>query len=189
VENPGATTILGVIADTHVPDRIGHLRSGIIQAFQSASVNAILHAGDVSVPRVLEELTQVAPVYAVRGNRDWVRLGNLPLRLNLTFGDYQVGLIHGQGNLRRYLLNKLDYYRKGYQFDLYREYLVDEFPQEDVIIFGHSHVPVRKWINSQLLFNPGSACCWSDDGLPPSIGLLYLGPSREEIHAELVELA
>ena len=60
-------TTLGVLADTHIPDRVNQLNPRVLEIFQQAEVNAILHAGDVSVPRVLEELGQVAPVHAVRG--------------------------------------------------------------------------------------------------------------------------
>ena len=34
-------------------------------------VDAILHAGDISRPRVLAQLAEIAPVHAVAGNRDW----------------------------------------------------------------------------------------------------------------------
>lgn len=132
-----------MIANSNVPDRVGHLHQGVFQAFRSAGVSAILHAGDISISRMLDDLRQVALVYDVRGNRDQVRLRHLPLRLDLIFGGIRVGLIHGQGNVWHYLWNKLDYYRKGYQFVLYRDVLLGEFPQSDVIIFGHSHIPVQ----------------------------------------------
>jgi putative phosphoesterase len=63
-------TTLGVLADTHIPDRVPTLNPRVIQVFRQAQVSAILHAGDVSVPQVLAELEKIAQVYAVRGNRD-----------------------------------------------------------------------------------------------------------------------
>ena len=59
---------LGVVTDSHVPDRMRALPDALWPAL--AGVDAILHAGDVCVPRVLAALEQVAPVYAVAGNRD-----------------------------------------------------------------------------------------------------------------------
>ena len=76
---------LGVLADTHVPDRVTQLNRRVLEIFQRAEVNAILHAGDVSIPRVLEELKQVAPVHAVQGNRDIFYLRQLPMRIELNF--------------------------------------------------------------------------------------------------------
>ena len=61
---------LGVISDTHIPDRARRLNERVIPVFREAGVSAILHAGDVSTPRVLKQLEEVAPVYATRGNRD-----------------------------------------------------------------------------------------------------------------------
>ena len=44
-------TSLGVLADTHIPDRVPELDPQIIQVFRRAGVAAILHAGDVSAAK------------------------------------------------------------------------------------------------------------------------------------------
>jgi hypothetical protein len=59
---------IGVLADTHIPDRAKELHPDIIPIFQQHEVDRIIHAGDICVPSVLEQLTKVAPVDAVRGN-------------------------------------------------------------------------------------------------------------------------
>jgi len=46
-------TSLGVLADTHIPNRVPGLNPQVTQCFREADIVAILHAGDVSVPKVL----------------------------------------------------------------------------------------------------------------------------------------
>jgi hypothetical protein len=98
-------TTLGVLADTHIPDRVPDLNPKVIQIFQQAQVAAILHAGDVSVPRVLKELEQVAPVHAVRGNRDIFYLRNLSMQIRLTIDGVSIGMAHGHETFIRYMLD------------------------------------------------------------------------------------
>lgn len=180
-------TVLGVIADTHVPDRKRHLNPAILPIFRDAGVEAILHAGDISVPDVLQQLEQVAPVYAVRGNRDWVRLGDLPFGKLLSFDGTSIVLVHGHGRLREYLVDKLHYAVHGMQVKRYQDRLLKAYTQATVIVYGHLHIPCNQWINGQLLFNPGSACC-SAKRYPPSVGLLQIH-SGGEVQGKIIELA
>src|ERR1700694_5389693 len=94
---------LGVICDTHIPDRMRALPPAAFDALQG--VDAILHAGDVCVQRVLDALGELAPVYAVRGNRDLAL--RLPLDRELTFEGVRLGLTHGHGSLLEYAREKL----------------------------------------------------------------------------------
>ena len=59
---------IGLISDSHITKR-GELWPQVFDAF--AGVDAILHAGDVWSPAVLDELEQVAPVHVARGNGDF----------------------------------------------------------------------------------------------------------------------
>ncbi len=165
---------LGVIADTHIPDRARRLNPQVLDIFHQAGVQAILHAGDVSSPSVLVELAQVAPIHAVRGNRDWVALGKLPLTQTLTFGEVTIGLVHGHGRLRNYLVDKVYHWMQGYHLERYQPRLEAAFPQAQVIVFGHTHIPLSRWCNGRLLFNPGSPHFPGRKGLCPSLGLLHL---------------
>lgn len=73
-----APLTVGVVADTHIPDKARWLHPALIPALQRAGVQTILHCGDISAPRVVAMLEQVAPVVAVRGNRDWAFARVLP---------------------------------------------------------------------------------------------------------------
>jgi hypothetical protein len=183
--------VLGVIADTHIPDRARGLNPQVLPAFARAGVAMILHAGDVCVPQVLDELARVAPVYAVRGNRDWVRLRRLPPTRLFQLGPIRLGLAHGHGGLGGYLVEKVVQARRGYDPAFYQQGLFGLFPQADVIVFGHSHKAVIEWVDGRLLFNPGSACCPSAPGETPNIGLLYIedgSGAKPPVRAELLPI-
>lgn len=184
---------LGIIADTHVPDRARQVNPQAISIFRDAGVAAILHAGDISTPAVLAQLGEIAPVHAVQGNRDVWRLSHLPLKLSLEFGGVTIGMTHGHGSLSAYLTQKLSYLIKGYQFSRFSERLKAEFPTARVIIFGHTHRSENTWAGDTLIFNPGPASKFHLWGFPPnleshmvsSLGLLYIY-DQENISAEII---
>ena len=63
---------IGVISDTH-----GRISSGVPKAFKD--VDLIIHAGDIGDEKVLDKLSKIAPVVAVRGNMDFGKwTGQLP---------------------------------------------------------------------------------------------------------------
>ena len=98
---------LGVIADTHVPDRVRRINPRIITFLKECGVAAILHAGDICSPVVLSQLADIAPVHAVQGNRDVWRLSHLPMKLSLEYGGVTIGLTHGHGSFSGYFTQKL----------------------------------------------------------------------------------
>jgi uncharacterized protein len=181
-------TTLGVLADTHVPDRVAELPLQVMQHFKEAEVSAILHAGDVSVPRVLKQLEQIAPVFAVQGNRDIYVLKQLPLQVRLSFEGISIGLTHGHGSFSSYMLDIVHRHLYGRLVERYIHRMLSTFPDTDVIVFGHLHVPCNLHINGKLLFNPGSTSFPWPRSAPPTFGLLTaqqgLGPKGEIIHIQ-----
>jgi len=178
---------LGLIADTHVPDRRRTLHPQVLPTFRRAKVTAILHAGDLSIPRVLAELETVAPVVAVRGNRDWFGFGALPTHRIILVGRTRIGLAHGHGSWRLYLLDKVNFLLHGPRpFDFYTTRAVSQFDDVDVIVFGHNHEPMVKRMDGKLVVNPGSACCQMLPQRAPSVGLLHI--NGKKVRAEIVDL-
>ena len=177
---------LGVISDTHIPDRVRSLHPGVLPVFRYATVSAILHAGDISIPSVLTELAQVAPVYAVRGNRDIFWRHRLPLVLNLNFNGLDIGLTHGHGGWRSYLIDRIYFTFHGYTHARLLPRLRTTFPQANVIVFGHGHKPLNHWLDNQLFFNPGSPH-FPEKSLAPSVGLLHIS-AESEVVGEIVSL-
>ncbi len=159
LRNLPAEITLGVVADSHVPERMARIPETALLCFRQEQVSAILHAGDMTHPRVLHQFEQIAPVIAVRGNRDiWTSSGRrLPLHQVMVFGGVRIGLTHGHGGLWDYLWEKVLYYTVGFSLARYMHRLPMKFPYDvRVIVFGHIHRTVNKWVGDTLLFSPGS---------------------------------
>jgi putative phosphoesterase len=121
----------------------------------------IIHAGDVGALDILEQLSAIAPVTAVRGNVDkgaWSR--NLPETHVLELCGISIYILHD--------LAQLDLEPKAAGFS--------------VVISGHTHVSKQETREGVLHFNPGSAGPRRFK-LPVSVGRLVLehGAVRSEI--------
>ena len=173
-------SLIGVVADTHVPDRVKELDPRIPAYFRGAGVERILHAGDISSLGVLEILQKVAPVMAVRGNRDLLmRPGDLPMIRELTVGGVRICLTHGHRGWVQYMIDKFFFVRDGYIYERYRQPLLRHFPKAQVIIFGHTHHTEIRQEAQQLIFNPGSAYPNGYNNFQPSVGLLSIYPNQK----------
>ena len=175
---------LGVVADTHVPDRARELAPVVLTEFRAAGVDTILHAGDVSIPEVLEELNQVAPVIAVQGNRDIFKLNQLPLTHVGTWNGVKIGLTHGHAPWHEYLVDRVYFMNTGYHHERLIPRLLKSFEDVDVIVFGHGHFPLNQRHDGRLLFNPGSPHFPGVKQLRPSIGFLHIS-SGGDVRAEI----
>jgi len=178
---------LGVIADTHIPDRAAQIPLTALDLFTKHNVHAILHAGDLSVQQVLHQLAEIAPVHAIRGNTDVLLLGKLPWKRQLEFSGVSIGMAHGHGNWLKYIPNRIDYFLHGpKKFSYYEETARQQLPGCQVVVCGHTHVPANYWREGQLIFNPGSATKPNTvmASLPPSVGLLHL--SQGNVRGEIV---
>ncbi|MBN2045801.1 MAG: YfcE family phosphodiesterase [Anaerolineales bacterium] len=179
-------TILGVIADTHIPDRTDTIPKAALDVFSNSQVSAILHAGDLSVLRVKDLLDEIAPVYAVSGNTDLLLTRHLPPVRYLEFESVSIGLVHGFGGWLRYIWDKGNYFFYGpRKFSYYENLARRRVPACRVVVYGHTHVPANYWIDDQLVFNPGSPTQpnVTVPALRTSVGLLHLdqGNVRGEI--------
>ncbi len=160
---------LGVISDTHIPDRTKDIPIKILDAFKN--VDMILHAGDFVDISVLAHLKKVCcNVHAVRGNMDHDDVRNkLPDKELFKVGKFNIGLMHGYG-----APNKLI------------ELMLTVFKNDNVnlIVFGHSHHPVNEKRNGILFFNPGSA---TDKIFSPynSFGIIEI---NDEIKPRIIRL-
>jgi len=135
---------IGLIADTHIPADVKTLPPHVKEAFKE--VDLILHAGDIYLPGVLDELETIAPVRAARGNGDWGFPQDYRLKRNhiISIAGLNLGLTHG-----------INYPAPSkYPFDKVME---TEFGKcMDIIVFGDTHVAMIERYNSTLLVNPGS---------------------------------
>ena len=119
-----------MISDTH-----GLLRPEALDALHG--VERIIHGGDVGGEEILDELSAIAPVTAVRGNTDYQPwAARLPVTELLEAGGRSIYVVHDIEDLN------VDPAAAGI----------------DVVIYGHSHRP--EWDqrgNGVWHLNPGSA--------------------------------
>ena len=174
--------IIGIIADTHVPQRLAQLPAGIDVAFRG--VDLILHAGDITSLDVLAELERVAPVQAVVGNADLFGTG-LPLTRLVEIEGRRIGLTHGHGGWGKYVRRKFGDVL-GYREEHYMKIARQSFGAVDAIVFGHTHRAHRSLRSGVLLFNPGPIAPDYYNTPGPQVGLLHV--SAESIKAEFVRL-
>jgi putative phosphoesterase len=129
-----------IMADTHVPRRAPDLPARLWQAVEAADV--VIHAGDWVDVGLLDELEiRSSRLVAVHGNNDGPDLrARLPEVARADLGGLRFAVIHETGAAPG------------------RESRCDaQFPDDDVLVFGHSHIPWDTTSPSGLrLLNPGS---------------------------------
>lgn len=163
---------IGVLADTHIPDLLPALPTRVLELFNG--VDLIFHVGDVTDLTVLQQLEPIAQTFAVCGEHDSAQVRHyVDEKQRLTFGGRAVGLVHGarawEGNwMRRIVLR----FNPRYRMDILLGYVLRQFNDVDVIVFGHSHTPYMKMHGNTLLFNPGSLL--PRGGRVGSVGLLEI---------------
>ena len=159
--------LIGLISDTHIPDRARILPQNVIDAF--SDVDLILHAGDLTSPKVIDELEDIAPVMAVQGNMDGANGINLPKAKVIEAEDLRIGLVHGEV-----------YPRADTQQLLY---LAKEL-NVDILVSGHSHQPKIEQLEGILLLNPGSP-------IVPRLAdrtVMLLEINNKEVDVEIVKI-
>lgn len=129
-----------LISDTHVPKRARALPEQVLAAVDAADV--VIHAGDwvdAATLDVLEERSR--RLVGVWGNNDGPQLRErLPEVARVELGGLRFAVVHETGPAQG------------------REARADrDFPDTDVLVFGHSHIPWDTVSPAGLrLLNPGS---------------------------------
>ncbi len=157
------------LADTHAPRRWRSCPPRVAAQLRRADV--ILHAGDVCIAPVLDELAGYAPVHAVRGNNDGpdVAAWGAPEVAELDLGGVRVAMVHDSGQASG-RLRRMRY----------------RFPGADLVVFGHSHIPLDQSGDGVRVFNPGSP---TDRRRQPhgTLGVLQISDGRL-LQARIVEV-
>lgn len=160
---------VGLISDTHVPIRAGHIPKEVFKIFEH--VDFIIHAGDLVELAVIDELEQLAPVLAVHGNMDGSEvISALPKLNSLKVSEWKIGVMHDPNTL----------FGIGKMRDIANQ---NGF---DVFVFGHTHNSSVKWEGKRLYVNPGSPTNPTSFLNKPSVGLLKI--TREAVVPEIVHI-
>jgi putative phosphoesterase len=162
-----------VVADTHVGEYLEALPTRLSEVL--AGCELILHAGDISVPEVLDDLSAIAPVVAVRGDHD--RFGELalPETAVVSVGGRRIGLTHGKRAwpvdaaviTASVVAGRSLPWRAGLHHALVRR-----LGPVDCVVYGHWHEPATARVGATLCFSPGAVCPWGslEGGRPPGRG-------------------
>jgi putative phosphoesterase len=159
-----------VLSDTHAPRRWKSCPPAVAARLRGADL--ILHAGDVCTAAVLDELAQYAPVTAVAGNNDGpdVAAWGAAETAALTADGLRIAMIHDSGNAAGRLAR-----------------MRARFPRADLVVFGHSHIPLDAAGENLRIFNPGSP---TDRRRQPhgTLGLLHAADGAL-VEARIVEVS
>jgi hypothetical protein len=163
---------IGILSDTHLPGIIRQLDElGPEPASFFASVDLILHGGDLTSPMVLDWLEQFAPVICTTGNNDPYsdpRCQDVQL---LDVHGWRIGMVHSlqRGFRPMAELQKL-------------------FPvRVDIMLAGDTHQEVLEHRDGVVLLNSGSPTFPQHKDLRlGTVGLLELTPTA--LHAEIILL-
>ena len=158
-----------LLSDTHAP----RFWKGLPQAVAEhlAGADLILHAGDVCRPSVLDELAAHAPVHVVQGNNDGpdVAAWGAEETWQGELDGLPVAMIHDAGP------------KQGRTARMHRR-----FPEAELVVFGHSHIPLDETGDHVRIVNPGSP---TDKRRQPfrTLGLLEVRDARV-VSLEIVPL-
>ncbi len=147
------TLTVGLISDTHLPDRCRMLPSTLCDAL--AGVDLILHAGDVGALSVLDELAQIAPVIAVHGNDELEGAPDiLPTQQILFLAGQRILLTHGNypDRAEEHANRKID----DWHPKVARWATLARDVGASMIIYGHTHVPWSIQVDGVWVINPGA---------------------------------
>ncbi len=167
--SPATGLRVAVLSDTHAPRFWKRCPPAV--AAHLDGVDLILHAGDVCTAGVLDELAAFAPVRVVLGNNDGpdVAAWGAPETDEVELAGLRVAMIHDSGPKT----NRLARMRR-------------RFPTADLVVFGHSHIPMDVAEGGFRIFNPGSP---GDRRRQPfgTMGVLEIAEGRL-VSAQIVEL-
>lgn len=126
-------------------------------------LDAMIHLGDAEGYEDYIRSICECPLYIVRGNCDW--FSDLDREMTLALGKYTVFLTHGH----------------LYYVSVDRNFIVEEARARgyDVVMFGHTHVPLLEYHGDVTLLNPGSLSFPRQDGRRPSYAMMEIDREGE----------
>lgn len=140
---------VGIISDTH-----GLLRPEVMEILKTCDY--ILHAGDVTDERLLDQIRFFGKLYVVRGNCDGIWAVRLAQIQRFRIEELEFAMIH-------------DYHRIG-----------TAYQEADVVIYGHSHKYTEEVIDGRLWLNPGS-CGYPRFGSTVSMAVMRIDGRHYEV--------
>ena len=176
---------IGLISDTHIPYDATALPPQVKEVFKG--VDLILHAGDIYLSSVLDELEGIAPVLAARGDDDLPSLnGRVKEKHVLDFEGLSLWLIH----VFPYFSSHFFIYSASDLFDAKLERALNEILERedvpDILVFGDTHKALVRRVQGFLFINPGSATLPDYRLILGTVAILSISPGKAE--ADIIQL-
>jgi putative phosphoesterase len=162
---------IGLLADTHIPDVANELPPEITGIF--LGVDLILHAGDIYAQSVLDDLENIAPVLAARGDDDYLsELRDERVR------EKHVLQIEGH---TLWLVHERAYYFQSAWAQSRVPIGQEKYDFPDIVVFGHEHRTVERCIDNILFMSPGSPTFLEYRYGLGTVGILDIGSDRVDV--------
>ena len=165
---------IGLLSDTHMPDVEKELPSEIARVF--LGVDLILHAGDIYDPFVLDDLEQIAPVLAAKGDDDYPCDDSRIMEKHvIDIEGHKIWLIH-EGPISSL---------SPHWMDVWCQRRIDPGDSQDgmpdIIIAGHEHRSFINRKNGFLYVNAGSPTCPGYQPVPGTVGIMEISPGKVDV--------
>lgn len=164
---------VGLMSDTHMPTRRATIPATLFDAL--LGVDVLLHAGDVGDLWVLDGLSSIAPVIAVHGNDETEEAAvGLPSQYVLTAAGRRILLTHGHYPDRATEMASRAH--DAWEPKLARRAAMGAAAHADIVVFGHTHIPMAREYDGVLLVNPGAVASANATTrqTQPSVALLFI---------------
>lgn len=149
---------IGIMGDTHGDTQV------IRKILQMAPpVEMWLHTGDHAEDAYLLEKLAMVPVIKALGNCDYdPKLANIDEIF--AYEGYKIWLTHGHRYMGHTRIGELAWWAKQLEVD--------------IVVYGHTHIPMNEYYGDKLLVNPGSPSR-PRGGSKPSFAIMTLNAGQE----------
>jgi putative phosphoesterase len=184
---------IGLISDTHILHEAKALPAQVKEVFKG--VDLILHAGDIYLSSVLDELEEIAPVLAARGDDDSSLVDRrVEEKHVLNIEGFSLWLIHifpfyFSSHSLLSLLHRSSA-SSSQEPDEELEKAVNKLAENesipDILVFGDTHKALSCRVQGFLFINPGSPTLPDYRQMLGTVGILAV--SRGKVEADIIQL-
>jgi hypothetical protein len=182
---------IGLLSDTHIWSDSKKLPPEINEVFQG--VDLILHGGDIYRSSVLDQLENLAPTLAARGDDDFIKVnGRVKEKHCLELEGILIWLIHiVPFNHLHSLVYSRSYSPSTTFISMQKSELLGGRVTQDsphILIFGDTHQPFLGIFEDMLCINPGSATCPNhyEFGALGTVAILTL--DSDKVETQIIQL-